>query len=268
MAVNVEDNPYRAQSAEIIDIKQETDVEYTFRLAANMDLNCGQFLEVSIPGFGEAPISVSDFGTDWLELTIRRVGDLTDKIHELGIGDKLYLRGPYGNGFSLEEFKHRNLIIAAGGTGLAPVRSVINYFYDHPTEVNDFELLMGFKDPDSLLFERDIDRWKEKLEVLITVDQTCGVWGECVGLITEHIPKVNLSDVENTEVIVVGPPLMMKHTIKEFKKLNVPDDKIWVSYERKMHCGLGKCGHCKIEDNYVCVDGPVYNYAEIKDLKD
>lgn len=268
MASNLENNPYRAEAAEIIDIIQETEVEYTFRLAVDLELNFGQFLEVSIPAFGEAPISVSDFGTDWVDLTIRRVGKLTDKIHELNIGDQLYVRGPYGNGFPIDQFKAKNLIIAAGGTGLAPVRSMINYFYDNLDELANFEVLMGFKEPDSLLFERDVEKWKEEFEVLVTVDKTCGIWGECVGLITEHIPDIHIPDIDNTEVVVVGPPPMMKHTIKEFKKLEIPDEKIWVSYERKMHCGLGKCGHCKIEDNYVCVDGPVYNYAEIKDLQD
>lgn len=130
MALTVEkskNNPYLAQKAKILKIFQETEIEYTFRLESDFDLNFGQFLEVSIPGYGEAPISVSNFTEEWLELTIRKVGKLTDKIHDLKEGDYLYLRGPYGNGFDFENYRDKNLIIAAGGTGLAPVRSLIEY---------------------------------------------------------------------------------------------------------------------------------------------
>lgn len=261
-------NPYLTHKAEILKIFKETEVEYTFRLDSDFNLNFGQFLEVSIPGYGEAPISVSNFTDEWLELTIRKVGKLTDKIHELQEGDHLYLRGPYGNGFKLENYRDKNIIVAAGGTGLAPVRSLIEYANNNLDDFSDFEVLAGFKNAQSLLFERDIKRWRENFDVLLTVDQTCDIWGECVGLITEHIAELHLDNIENTEVIVVGPPPMMKYSIIEFQKLGVPDDQIWVSYERKMHCGLGKCGHCKIEDSYVCVDGPVYNYADVKEIKD
>ena len=261
-------NPYLSQKAEILKIFQETEIEYTFRVESDFDLNFGQFLEVSIPGYGEAPISVSNFTDQWLELTIRKVGKLTDQIHDLETGDYLYLRGPYGNGFNFENYRYKNLIIAAGGTGLAPVRSLVEYASNNLDQLSDFEVLAGFKDAGSLLFERDIKRWRQKFDVLLTVDKTCDIWGECVGLITEHIAELHLENIANTEVIVVGPPPMMKYSIIEFQKLGVPDDQIWVSYERKMHCGLGKCGHCKIEDNYVCIDGPVYNYAEVKEIKD
>lgn len=261
-------NPYLAKKAEILEIFQETEVEYTFRVESDFDLNFGQFLEVSIPGYGEAPISVSNFNDQWLELTIRSVGKLTDEIHNLKTGDYLYLRGPYGNGFELENYLDKNVIIAAGGTGLAPVRSLIEYANNNLDQFSDFELLAGFKNAESLLFERDLERWRENFDLLLTVDETCSIWDECVGLITEHIAELHLDNIENTEVIVVGPPPMMKYSIIEFQKLGIPDDQIWVSYERKMHCGLGKCGHCKIEDNYVCIDGPVYNYADVKEIRD
>lgn len=261
-------NPYLAKKAEILEIFQETEVEYTFRVESDFDLNFGQFLEVSIPGYGEAPISVSNFNDQWLELTIRSVGKLTDEIHNLKAGDYFYLRGPYGNGFELENYLNKNVIIAAGGTGLAPVRSLIEYANNNLDKFKNFELLAGFKNAQSLLFERDLERWRENFELLLTVDETCSIWGECVGLITEHIAELDLDDLANTEIIVVGPPPMMKYSIIEFQKLGIPDEQIWVSYERKMHCGLGKCGHCKIEDNYVCLDGPVYNYADVKELRD
>ncbi|SJZ56797.1 anaerobic sulfite reductase subunit AsrB [Selenihalanaerobacter shriftii] len=261
-------NPYLPEHAEVIDIIQETDVEYTFRLDTELEPTFGQFLEVSIPGYGEAPISVSDFGDGWLDLTIRRVGKLTDKIHELKIGDHLGIRGPYGNGFPIDKFKNKDLVIAAGGTGLAPVRSMINYFYNNLDDLKQFNLLTGFKNSESILFKRDIDNWKESIDLLITVDEGTEKWEGNTGLITEYVPQIEISAVSDMEVVVVGPPIMMKYTVKEFKKLGIPEEQIWVSYERKMHCGLGKCGHCKIDDTYICLEGPVFNYSEAKELID
>lgn len=268
MSAKSQHNPYMMEPVEIIDIIQETDIEYTFRLASDIEPNFGQFLEVSIPGYGEAPISVSDFGDGWLDLTIRRVGRLTDRIHELKVGDKLFVRGPYGNGFPVDKYKDKHLVIAAGGTGLAPVRSIINYLESNPEQVKKLDLLMGFKNPESMLFERDIKKWEQKFNLILTVDQADANWDHNEGLITEYVNDIELDNKENLEIVVVGPPVMMKFTTQEFIKHDIPEDKLWVSYERKMHCGIGKCGHCKIEDTYICLEGPVFNYTEAKNLQD
>ncbi|PAB59848.1 anaerobic sulfite reductase subunit AsrB [Anaeromicrobium sediminis] len=261
-------NPYVSFRLPIIDIVKETDIDYTYRFESDIKPENGQFLEVSLPGIGEAPISISDFGDGFIDLTIRKVGKLTGEVFDLAIGDYLYARGPYGNGFLLENYIGKNLIIVAGGTGLAPVRSIINYFYDNMHELKSFKLIVGFKSPKDILFKDDIERWKGKIDVTLTVDKGDENWKGNTGLVTEYIKKLEILDKEKTEAIVVGPPMMMKFSNIELMNREVPEDKVWVSFERKMSCGIGKCGHCKIDDTYVCLEGPVFNYTKAKNLID
>ncbi len=264
----MQNNPFLPKPYKIIDIVKETDLEYTFKVENDKIPNHGQFFQVSIPRVGEAPISVSNFGDDFIEMTIRKVGTVTNVLHSLDKGDNIFLRGPYGNGFPIDQFYNKHLVIATGGTGLAPVRSIINHFHSNIKSLKKFDLLMGFKNPQSIVFLSDIERWKKNINVTLTVDDACGIWGECVGLITEYVKKVNLSEFNEMEVIVVGPPMMMKFTTQEFLKLGVPKDKIWVSFERNMSCALGKCGHCRIDETYICLEGPVFNYTKAETLLD
>lgn len=261
-------NPYLPQPAEIISITSQTEIDYTFRLASDIQPVNGQFVEVSIPKVGECPISVSDFGDGYIEMTIRRVGKVTNVLHTLRPGDRLFIRGPYGNGFPVEKFANKQLVIAAGGTGLAPVKSIINHFYRHPDKIDQLHLLVGFKTPADILFKDEIARWQEKFPVTLTVDQAAAGWHGNTGLITGYIKDLPLADPNNLNVIIVGPPVMMKFTALEFLKRNIKEEQIWVSFERKMCCGLGKCGHCKIDDTYVCLEGPVFNFVQGKQLID
>jgi anaerobic sulfite reductase subunit B len=261
-------NVYMPQKAQILEITPQTDIDYTFRLRANMKPEHGQFLQLSIPKIGEAPISISDYNNEYIELTIRKVGTVTDAIHELNPGDYVFIRGPYGHGFPVNNFKGKNVIIAAGGTGLAPVKSIINRFYRNPGEINKLNIMAGFKSPKDILFRDEINMWKEKFEVLLTVDNGDKKWNGNVGLITKFIPEIDIENPDNTIVIVVGPPMMMKFTCLEFLKRSIPEENIWVSFERKMSCGIGKCGHCKINETYVCLEGPVFNYPKSKELLD
>lgn len=262
-------NPYLPFKAEILEVRPQTAIDYTYRLAANMEVKNGQFVEVSIPRVGEAPISVSDFGEGWIEMTIRRAGKLTGVIHELTPGKHLFIRGPYGKGFPVEKFANKNVIIAAGGTGLAPVKSIINRYYRNPGEVQGLTLLAGFKTPSDILFSDQMEKWRKKIHVEITVDRDeTNHWDGHVGLITGLIEQVPITEPENTQVIVVGPPLMMKFAAKSFLSRGITKENIWVSFERKMCCGLGKCGHCKIDDTYVCLEGPVFNYTRAGQLID
>lgn len=255
-------NPYRPFKAEILSVSPQTGVDCTFRLAADIRVESGQFVEVSLPGVGEAPISVSDFGPGWIEMTIRRVGKLTSVIHTLTPGSSLFIRGPYGKGFPVERLAGRDLIIAAGGTGLAPVKSIVNQFYRNSSEIKSLTLLAGFKSPSDVLFKDEIKGWQSGINVQITVDRDdTGQWQGKVGLITELISGLPQIDVENTEVVIVGPPVMIKFASREFFNKGIPRERVWVSFERKMCCGLGKCGHCKIDDTYVCLEGPVFNYT-------
>lgn len=261
-------NEYKPFKAKILDVKMQTDIDFTFKLEnKGMKPILGQFLQVSIPKVGEAPISISDFTDEYIELTIRKVGRVTDVLYELKPGDHLFIRGPYGNGFPIDKYKDKDVIIAAGGTGLAPVKGIIERYYENPTEINSLSIILGFKSPKDILFKEEIERWQKKFDLILTVDKGDENWQGNEGLITEFIPGIPVKKAEDTCVLVVGPPPMMKFSCIEFKN-RIPEGNIWVSFERKMSCGIGKCGHCKVNETYVCLEGPVFNYSKSKDLLD
>lgn len=261
-------NPYLPIAYEILDIRKETEIDYTFKVAFEGELIGGQFMEISIPGVGEAPISICGFDDKSLDMTIRKVGRLTDQIFELQQGDKLFMRGPYGNGFDINLFKDKDVAFIAGGTGLAPVRKTIDYFVRNTNETKKLEILVGFKSPKDRLFTSDLERWSKDASVTVTVDKGSDDWNGETGLITTHIEKLDLSRVKEKIAVVVGPPIMMKFTTIELIKKGFKEENIWVSFERKMSCGIGKCGHCKIDETYVCLEGPVFNYTKAKELID
>ena len=262
-------NEYVPFLAEVLEVIKHTEIEYTFRMAYhNKGVRPGQFFEISIPMFGEAPISVSGIGEGFLDFTIRKVGRVTDEIFTKYAGDKLFMRGPYGNGFDLDLYKGRELIVAAGGTGVSPVRGVIDYFAENPSETKGFTILAGFKAPEFILFKDDFQRWEQTSRLVLTVDQAEAGYEGQVGLVTKYVPQLPIQDHSQVQVIVVGPPMMMHYTVQEFLKLGIPEENIWISQERRMCCGIGKCGHCKIDDVYICLDGPVFNYTKGKNLID
>lgn len=261
-------NEYVPFRSEILDIVRYTKTEYTFRLAYAGTVKPGQFFEVSIPKYGEAPISVSGIGDGWVELTIRRVGRVTGELFEHGVGTSLFLRGPYGNGFDVERYRDRELVVIAGGTGVSPVRGVIDHFARKPDECTSLTAILGFKTPDDILFPADIARWQQTANVILTVD--CAPEDSVcqVGLVTKYIPELRFRDIGNASAVVVGPPAMMRFSVQGLLGIGMAEENIWISQERRMCCGLGKCGHCKIGDTYVCLDGPVFNYTEGKSLID
>lgn len=261
-------NEYLPIPAKILEVIRHTDLEYTFRMRWVGDVKPGQFFEVSVPKYGEAPISVSGIDKDSVDLTIRRVGKVTNEVFERYVGDTLFLRGPYGNGFDTAWYKGRELVVIAGGTGLSPVRGIVEYFAKRPDERSSMTLIAGFKTPEDILFRNDLARWSQTMDVILTVDNAGGDAAFREGLVTAYIPGLKFSDLENTAAIVVGPPAMMRFSVKALLERGVPETNIWVSQERKMCCGLGKCGHCRIGESYVCLDGPVFNYSQAKDLLD
>ena len=261
-------NEYIPQLSTIREVIRHTDLEYTFRMEFDGEVKPGQFFEVSLPKYGEAPISVSGIGEGTVDFTIRRVGKVTNVIFENFIGDRLFIGGPYGNGFEIEDYKGKELIIIAGGTGLSPVRGVVDHFAHHPEEAAGITLIAGFKSPKDVLFKEDFAFWKERIRVIQTVDTAPEGYRGPVGMVTKYIPDLRFEDISNTAFICVGPPIMMKFTVMEILKLGVPEKNIWISNERKMCCGLGKCGHCKIGSTYICLDGPVFNYVDGKELID
>ncbi|MDO4649336.1 MAG: anaerobic sulfite reductase subunit AsrB [Eubacteriales bacterium] len=261
-------NAYIPFKSEILEVIKHTNIEYTFRMAFTGDVKPGQFFEVSIPKFGEAPISVSGIGENFVDLTIRRVGKVTNEVFERYVGDVLLMRGPYGNGFDVEQYKGKELVIVAGGTGVSPVRGVISYFADHADERKDMTIITGFKSEQDILFRDDFAYWKDKMNVILTLDAGEETPDHKIGLVTKYIPDLELSDVSTAQAIVVGPPAMMRFSVMGLLNRGFKEENIWISNERKMCCGLGKCGHCRIGNKYVCLDGPVFNYTEGKKLVD
>ena len=263
-----------AEPHKILDIRKMTDLEWLFRVEYKdaSKIQFGQFMQISLPKVGECPISITNFSVEenWIEFLIRKVGIVTDELFKLKPGTIMPMRGPYGKGFDLENYRGKNVIVVTGGSGLAPIRSFIDYIYKNPETVKSLELLFGFKDMDSVLFKEDLLKWRDKFNLTLTVDKGCGIDGECVGLVTEYVPQLQLlhKNISDLEIIIVGPPAMMKYTALEFKRIGISDENIWLSFERKMSCAIGKCGHCRIDETYVCLEGPVFNYSKAKDLVD
>jgi anaerobic sulfite reductase subunit B len=261
-------NEYIPFLSEILEVIKHTEIEYTFRMKYEGEVKPGQFFEVSMPKYGEAPISVSGIGKGYVDLTIRRVGKVTNEIFEQYVGDRLFLRGPYGNGFDVNLYKNKEIVVIAGGTGVSPVRGVIEYFADHEDERLDMTLIAGFKSISDVLFKADFETWKEKMNLILTLDQGEETDDYKIGLVTKYIPKLELRDITSAVAVVVGPPAMMKFSVQGLLARGFKEENIWISQERKMCCGLGKCGHCRIGNKYVCLDGPVFNYTEGSKLID
>ena len=263
------DNIMRPFPYRILKITHETKAEFTFRVAFPFEVKFGQFCMLSIPKIGEAPISVSGTGEGFAEFTIRKVGRLTDGVFELREGGTLYLRGPFGKPWPVEdvfEGANKTLVVITGGTGLAPMRTTLNYFYNHPERIGSLYLISGFTDIDRVLFSEERAKWREKFHTIYTLDNAASDGFER-GLVTEHIGKIPFSEFgEDYNVAIVGPAAMMRNSAPECLRCGVPEEKIWFSFERKMQCAVGKCGHCKVDETYVCLEGPVFRYDEAKGL--
>lgn len=271
-SLNVEiDNITLPEPHRLLKIVLETKAEHTFRVEWHgTPVKHGQFFMLSIPMVGEAPISVSAQGDGYVEFTIRKVGRLTNGIFGLTEGDMLFMRGPYGNSFPVDDFKGKHLVVIAGGTGLAPVRSTLQYFYDHPDEIQSVYAIAGFKDPDAVLFKDDLKKFSEaeKFHTFWCLDNTEAP-GFHKGFVTQYISEVPFREFgDDYNVIIVGPPAMFRFAAKGCLDGGAAEDHIWVSFERKMACAVGKCGHCKINETYVCLEGPVFNYTKGKELID
>jgi len=269
---------YLPETATLLNMREMTEREKLFEVALDdggtLDHVPGQFVEVSIPGVGEAPISVSSSpskeGTSF-ELCIRKMGNVTAALHTMEAGEQVGIRGPFGRGFPVEALAGNDVLFIAGGLGIAPLRSLINYVFDERDAFGDVTILYGCKEPCHLLFEDEMAEWQQRQDVDCrrTVDQCPeGVcWEGNIGVITTLIPRVDL-DFDTTYAVVCGPPVMYGFVLQELDKKQMPDDQIFLSLERRMKCGVGKCGHCQINGHaaeyYACQDGPVFSYEEVK----
>jgi sulfite reductase subunit B len=231
----------------------------------------GQFVEVSIPGLGEAPISVSSSPTrpENFQLAIRNVGSVTQAIHNLKEGAVVGIRGPFGNGFPMDFLKGKDLVFLCAGIGLFPLRSLVQYVLDKHSEFGRVIILSGARTPGDMMFREEQAEWSKRpdVEFLSTVDKGDASWTGNVGVITTLIPKIKI-DLNKTVAVVVGPPIMYRFAIIELKKVNLADENIIMSLERRMKCGVGKCGHCQINGVYVCQEGPVFSLAQLRGLRE
>jgi NAD(P)H-flavin reductase len=226
----------------------------------------GQFVQLSKFGFGEAPFSVcsSPTRTGRFDLCVREVGNLTGAIHRLEVGEWVGIRGPFGKGFPVNEIKGRNVLAVAGGLGIVPLRSLIAFVADHRELCKRFVVIYGTKSPSVILFGDEMAQWEQAgLETVVTVDEPDETWRGRTGLITEPLREMKV-DPANTVVILVGPPVMFRFAIAECLDKGFSEDAIFVSLERNFQCGIGKCGHCQINDLYVCQCGPVFCLTELQ----
>lgn len=267
---------YLPIQAEVVDVRPLTQLEklFTVELPEGVSLHHrpGQFVMVSLFGAGEAPISISSSpsrSNGNFELCIRRAGSLTGALHQLSPGDRLGLRGPFGHGLPLERFRGKDMLFAPGGLGLAPMRSMINQVLDERENFGRVIILYGARNPSELLFSDELKEWKNRqdVELHLTVDHPDENWKGNVGVITTLFPNIQVN-AANTVAVTVGPPVMYRFVLIEMLGLGIREGNIWLSLERRMKCGVGKCGHCQINHIYTCQEGPCLNYAQIKYLKE
>ncbi len=270
------ENIYLPRTATIKGIRPETIDVTTFQVALNgtngegrFDYESGQFAEVSVLGVGEAPISITSTPTrpETLEFSIRRVGQLTNALHELNVGDKIGIRGPFGNSFPLKELEGQNMLIIGGGIGLAPMRSVILNLFDNRQKYGRIDIIYGARSPQDLVFKSEYEEWQnvENTNLYLTVDRGDEEWKGNVGLVPNFLREINPSP-ENTTGITCGPPIMIKFTVQALAELGFTSEHVITTMERKMKCGVGKCGRCNIGGKYVCLDGPVFTLKQLEEM--
>jgi len=265
---------YMPMPARIAAVEKITEMEnlYTIELPHEYRIRHrpGQFVQLSILGVGEAPISISSSpsrSNSAFELCVRRAGDLTNALHRMERGDLVGIRGPYGRGFPVDHFQGKDILFVAGGLGLAPLRSLINEILDLRGNYGRVIILYGARSPKDMLFQGELIEWaaRSDVELHLTVDNPDGEWANSVGVITTLFKEVEIFP-RNTAAVVVGPPVMYKFVIQELLKIDIPKGNIWMSFERRMKCGVGKCGHCQMNHLYTCLAGPTYSYTEIEGL--
>lgn len=271
------ENPYRPWPARITSITELTATEklFEFRLIDEKirEAFChapGQFVELSIFGVGEAPISISSSPTKrgFIELCVRRTGKFTEELHKMQCGDIVGIRGPYGRGFPIDKMRGHDVLLVAGGLGIAPLRSLINNIHDERSEFGKIIIIYGSKSPSEIMFRDQFEMWRHRkdFELHLTVDNGDENWDGEVGVVTKPFAQLEI-DADNTFGALCGPPVMYRFVVEQMRKKNISYDHIYMSFERHMKCGMGKCGHCQIGHQYVCIDGPVFNYWEAKNIQ-
>lgn len=266
-------NIYATKKVKIVSVSQEAIDTKLFRLQfvekkiqQEFEFIAGQFMQVGLSGWGECPISICSSSNDsdkFFELAIREIGVLTQKLNQLKKGDEFEVRGPFGNGFNLDEFKNKPLILIGGGCGFVPLRPLILDYLAGRIKNKDLQIFYGCLNKETMLFKKEMSKWNRKARLNIILEKPDKRWAGEKGLVTKLIKKRKIDS--DSVVVIVGPPTMYKFVISELKKKKIKNKNIIISLEKKMYCGVGVCQHCAIGPYYVCKDGPVFNWQDVKD---
>jgi len=275
-SVDMKRNPYKPLLATVDKIVEETWDTKTFRAVFNdpeirekFTYEPGQFQEVSVFGVGEATFCLTSTSTrpGSIEFSVKKVGSLTDALHGLSEGSVVGIRGPFGNWFPYKEWKGKNLLFIGGGIGMAPLRSLLNFCLDNRDDYARVDIIYGARSAGDLCFTSEFDEWRKckDTNLYLTIDKEEEGWSGNVGFVPTYLNDL-APKPENTIAITCGPPIMIKYVLQNLNTLGFADEQIYTTLEMKMKCGVGKCGRCNIGHLFVCVDGPVFSYAQIKDL--
>jgi sulfhydrogenase subunit gamma (sulfur reductase) len=270
------ENAFLPDLANIAAIRDETADTKTFTLGfldparwEAFRYRPGQFAEVSVFGAGEAPFCLASprQGADTFDITVRAVGAVTDALHALAAGDTVGVRGPLGNGFPFDEVKGKDILFVAGGIGLPPLRPLIWEMLADRAGFRSITVLYGARAPGDLVYRDDLERWRTRddMKLLVTVDAADGDWKGNVGVVGSLFSRIQVAPAQ-TVAFVCGPPIMIRFVTQDLLKLGLAEDSIITTLERHMRCGVGKCNHCLIGDKYVCTDGPVFTYRQVKSM--
>jgi len=272
----VSDNIYLPSIATVTEVRPETSDTSTFvvtfddaKMRESFTYLPGQFVELSIFGVGGCPIGIASSPTEkgFLEFCVRAVGTVTNAIHDLEVGDKLGVRGPLGNSWPTEEVEGKDLLFIGGGIGLPPLRSLIHYVLDNRDRYGAVEIVYGARSPQDLVYKQELKEWEERpdVDLYVTVDAGDESWQGPVGFVPPFLREIDLSP-ENKVAFTCGPPIMIKLVVEALEDLDYADANIVTTLEMKMKCGVGKCGRCNIGDKYICRDGPVFTFEQLREI--
>lgn len=270
------ENIYEPKVVKVTEIKQQSPTVKSFKLEPlgffNFDKDDdgtvfypGQFLLVGNVGWGESAFGVmsSPYQDKHMEIMVRATGRVTNYLHSIKEGDKITIRGPYGNGFPVDFYRGRDVVMVTGGCGIPPIAALVEYIIKHRKDYGRIYVLYGAKSPEEVLIKDRLEEWKKHdINVVVTIDKAVAGWTGPVGFVTDLIKDIHI-DEKNAGVAMCGPGPMMNAIEKIVRPLGIADRNIFVNMERKMQCGVGKCQHCTCGEKYVCMDGPVFNFDEI-----
>ncbi len=265
-------DPYRPIRTMVEDVIPESPTIKTLVLRPDRPIpfRTGQFIEMTVPGVGEAPFTPSSSPqvADRMDVTIMRAGRVTSVVHELRPGAIVGLRGPYGVGYPIDEYAGKDILILGGGVGLAPLRSLLYALFAEPDRFQRIVLCYGARTPADVIYKKQLDEWRgmKQVELHQSVDRASDGWKYTEGVVTVLVDKVKI-DPAKSIAVVCGPPVMMKFATLKLLDVGFTDEQIYLSMEKNMSCGVGKCGHCRLGPYYVCKDGPVFTYAQIKGIE-